>query len=252
MRLSQYIGDFQPEDQVKGFCRFSLIALICNRYSAVFNAISLFFSMPQKYKVYINDKVIIFRKKVKTLPVIERHLVCVEPPVHKIKEIISDFKKKKVKELIIYTEDPKEFFTIFSQDYKVVKAAGGVVRNSKDELLMIFRKGKWDLPKGKKDRGEKPRQTALREVSEETGIIDLSITKKLENTYHTYKEKKQLILKKTFWYEMYSKQENLTPQTEEEITEARWIKTSELADVLENTFLSVSRLISKYRKENRF
>jgi 8-oxo-dGTP pyrophosphatase MutT (NUDIX family) len=209
--------------------------------------------MTQKYKVYINDKVIIFRKSYTTLSVTENQLISVEPSSAILKEIISIFENNyKAKKLFIITSDPKNAFREFSMDYSMVIAAGGIVRNPQGDVLFIFRNGKWDLPKGKKDMGETPRQTALREVSEETGIKDLAITKKLENTYHTYKENKQLILKKTFWYEMLSHEENLTPQKEEEITEVRWVKTFEIAKVLENTFGSVSDLLSEYRKVNRF
>jgi ADP-ribose pyrophosphatase YjhB (NUDIX family) len=209
--------------------------------------------MPQKYKVYINDKVIIFRKSKTTFSVTENQLISVEPSPTKLKEIISDFNNNyDAKKLFIITTDLKNAFRLFSLNYTMVIAAGGVVRNPHGDVLCIFRNGKWDLPKGKQDPGEKPRQTALREVSEETGIKDLSVTKKLENSYHTYKEKKKLILKKTFWYEMSSNEENLSPQKEEGITEIRWVKTSEIDKIIENTFGSVSNLLAKYRKENRF
>jgi ADP-ribose pyrophosphatase YjhB (NUDIX family) len=209
--------------------------------------------MPQKYKVYINDKVIIFRKSHTTLSVTENQLISIEPSSAKLKEIISIFENNyKAKKLFIITSDPKNAFRKFSMNYSMVIAAGGLVRNPQGDVLFIFRNGKWDLPKGKKDMGETPRQTALREVSEETGIKELFITKKLENTYHTYKQKKQHILKKTFWYEMLSDDKNLSPQTEEGITEVRWIKTSELDEILENTFGSVSSLLTKYMRENRF
>ncbi|HLG03659.1 MAG TPA: NUDIX domain-containing protein, partial [Bacteroidia bacterium] len=84
----------------------------------------------------------------------------------------------------------------------LIEAAGGVVLNDNHELLLIFRKGKWDLPKGKMDAGETPQQAAMREVSEECGIGKLKIVRPLEPTFHTYLEKGKFILKKTWWYEM--------------------------------------------------
>ena len=192
---------------------------------------------------------IIFRKSNTTFSVTENQLISVEPSPTKIKEIISDFiNNHKTEKLFIITSDPKNAFRLFSLNYTLVIAAGGVVRNPQGDVLCIFRNGKWDLPKGKQDPGEKPRQTALREVSEETGIKDLCITKRLESTYHTYKEKEQHILKKTFWYEMSSNEENLNPQKEEGITEVRWVKTSEIDKIIENTYGSVSNLLSKCKK----
>jgi ADP-ribose pyrophosphatase YjhB (NUDIX family) len=209
--------------------------------------------MPQKYKVYIKDKVIIFRKSKTALSETENQMVYNEPSLDKLKEIVSKFeKKKKVDQLILQTTEPKTAFICFAKDYNPVIAAGGIVRNDAGEILMIFRKGKWDLPKGKRDKGEKPGQTAIREVMEETGISDIRITKKLDNTYHIYKERKQPVLKKTVWYEMYSNDKNLKPQIEEDISEVKWFKTTEIDFVLKNTFLSVFKLISKYRKGNHF
>jgi 8-oxo-dGTP pyrophosphatase MutT (NUDIX family) len=210
--------------------------------------------MTQKYKVYINDKVIIFRKSKITLLETENQKVYVEPSPLKLKAIISDFEKnKKAKKLYIVTSDPKTTFTLFALEYTIVFAAGGLVRNEKGELLLIFRNGRWDLPKGKSKKGEKPRQTAIREVMEETGISDLSIIKKLPSTYHTYSEKNKTILKKTYWFEMFSNNAGpFIPQTEEGITEVKWVATAEIEVPLNNTFLSVFNLISKYRKAIHF
>jgi 8-oxo-dGTP pyrophosphatase MutT (NUDIX family) len=210
--------------------------------------------MTQKYKVYINDKVIIFRKSKIASPITENQLVYIEPLQLKLKAIITDFEKnEKAKKLLIMTSDPKTTFTLFSLDYAIVYAAGGLVRNENGEILLIFRNGRWDFPKGKSKKGEKPRQTAIREVMEETGLSDLSITKKLPSTYHTYVEKNKNILKKTNWFEMFSKNsDSLKPQTEEGITEVKWIATTELDNALNNTFQSVFNLISNYRKENHF
>jgi len=51
---------------------------------------------------------------------------------------------------------------------------------------MIFRRGKWDLPKGKLDKGETLEQCAVREVREETGLKKIKLQSPLMTTYHTY------------------------------------------------------------------
>jgi 8-oxo-dGTP pyrophosphatase MutT (NUDIX family) len=208
--------------------------------------------MPQKYKVYINDKVIIFRKSKTTSSLTENQLVFIEPSPKKLKDIISEFEYSyKAKKLFIISSDPKTTFRFFALGYTMVIAAGGIVRNRKGDILFIFRNGKWDLPKGKADNKEKPRKTAIREVMEETGLTDVTITKKLPCTYHTYSENNTSILKKTNWYEMRTGNSIATkPQAEEGITEVRWVEPDEINDVLKNTYSSVFKLVSKYRKEN--
>src|SRR5215510_275068 len=100
---------------------------------------------------------------------------------------------------------------------KKIIAAGGLVVNDRDELLMIFRRGKWDLPKGKLDKGESLKDCAIREVEEETGLKNITLGPPLIITYHTYHEGARFILKESHWYKMsVSGQQNLVPQTEED------------------------------------
>src|SRR5436190_10418844 len=93
-------------------------------------------------------------------------------------------------------------FREFCARFTIVQAAGGLVKNNSDEYLFIFRRGKWDLPKGKADKNETPQQTALREVQEECGLNDLEIVSGLPATYHSYPEKQKNILKHTYWFLM--------------------------------------------------
>lgn len=131
-------------------------------------------------------------------------------------------------------------FEEFLQRCKIIEAAGGRVKNAKGELLMIFRNDKWDLPKGKLEKGEAPEVAAVREVEEECGIGKLKIIKPLPVTLHTYKHNEKFILKKTYWYEMSCADEKkLTPQKEEGITEVKWMNEKEVERALENTFHSI-------------
>lgn len=128
----------------------------------------------------------------------------------------------------------------FSCLFHVIDAAGGLVKNKKGEFLLIFRRGKWDLPKGKQEVGEKVEISALREVTEETGVSNLLLKNHLIDTYHTYKMGDSMILKKTHWFEMqYDGDEPLVPQQNEDIVEARWVDKEHLSLCLENTFNTI-------------
>jgi len=137
------------------------------------------------------------------------------------------------------------FKTIFSPSILEIDAAGGMITNDAEDLLMIFRKGKWDLPKGKHDPGESFLENAIRECKEECGIHDITFQSFLETSYHVYKQNDQWILKKTHWYALHSNDHQLTPQTEENITNIEWVKKNQMEDKLKNTYASVEYLIRK-------
>ncbi len=105
--------------------------------------------------------------------------------------------------------------------------------------LFIFRRGKWDLPKGKLDPGETIEEAAVREVQEECGIHHLQLGKKLCETFHIYYEKKKQYLKHSYWFAMQTEERKLAPQTEEDITDIRWIAKEDFALVKANTFPSI-------------
>ena len=113
-------------------------------------------------------------------------------------------------------------------------------------MLMIFRNGKWDLPKGKLEIDEDIKTCAMREVEEECGITGLSIIQKLIDTYHTYELKGEKILKQTFWFKMNTNFNSiLKPQTEEGITEVVWVDKKDIAEKLENSFANINELLQK-------
>ncbi len=139
----------------------------------------------------------------------------------------------------------KQVKTQLFSDYKKIRAAGGVVINNQEEILMILRRGVWDLPKGKIEAGEKKRMAALREVREETGVKKLSILKKLQKTYHTYNTSDSKIIKVTHWYLMMSDVNGkLVPQKSESIELAEWVNKNQIQKKLENTFSSIKEVIA--------
>ncbi|MCK5170601.1 MAG: NUDIX domain-containing protein [Bacteroidales bacterium] len=148
--------------------------------------------------------------------------------------------------LYIVYRDIDHAFKKYTKLYKLIEAAGGLVKADNDKILVIHRRGKWDLPKGKLEKNELPEIGAIREVEEECGIKNLEIINLLEITYHTYILNGKDILKRTFWYEMTHKgNQEPKPQTEEEITEAKWIKTDNLDEVINNTFSSIIEVLKK-------
>jgi len=139
----------------------------------------------------------------------------------------------------IITDNWKEFCS----DYTLIEAAGGLVYDSDNQLLMIFRNDKWDLPKGKLEVDENIEECAIREVKEECGVEELSIVKKLKSTYHTYKLNGRAILKRTYWFIMNSNNKSkLTPQLEEGITKVEWVSLSEVPSKLENSYGNIKEL----------
>lgn len=123
---------------------------------------------------------------------------------------------------------------------KVIEAGGGLVHTENGTVLLIYRNGKWDLPKGKLDEGEATDAAAVREVQEETGLEQLQLEAPLTVTYHTYYQDNVLILKESHWYLMKSpEQKEMVPQLEEGIEKCEWVKLDALAPYLENTHPSI-------------
>lgn len=133
-------------------------------------------------------------------------------------------KNRRVDAVMIYHDNLDGLWADFQSCFKVLEAAGGFVLNEHRQLLVFFRRGSWDLPKGKIDPGETPQEAAVREVQEETGLINLKLGDFLTDTYHTYELKGTRILKKTWWYWMDTADTQLIPQTEEDIEEICWVE----------------------------
>jgi 8-oxo-dGTP pyrophosphatase MutT (NUDIX family) len=167
---------------------------------------------------------------------------CTPEAIHKL---IYEIEKEEIKSGLVICEDFEQLYENFSRAFTVITAAGGVVENEKKQILLIFRRGKWDLPKGKLDEGESIEECAIREVCEETGLRKVVITEKLPDTYHTYQELGKNILKKSVWYKMTAESnQTLRPQLEEEITEIKWVPADELKYYLNNTYPSVRDVLN--------
>ena len=196
------------------------------------------------YKVFVNRLSIILTSDKKYLDHSRAFLLSSIT----IKEIV---KKLKVNdEIFLYHPNKKKLLKEFKKKLKTIVAAGGIVKNDENKILFIFRKGKWDLPKGKIEKNEKIDDGALREVVEETGVKKIKIDRFFDTTYHIIKTQKQYFLKETHWYKMKSNYKGkLKPQKSEGIRSVRWKKIKEAKEIKKKTFRNISIILTTYLKE---
>ena len=184
----------------------------------------------QKYKIYINGTPLFLTTAagVGELGVSPGKTTYITPYLGKKKMLkqYTDLLEKNagIKAAVIHASNLNELWADFQSCFNVLEAAGGAVWNEDNNLLVFYRRGSWDMPKGKIDPGETPEQAALREVCEETGLVHLTLGDFLTHTYHTYRQKGERILKKTWWYQMQTTDNQVVPQTEEDIEEIRWVE----------------------------
>ena len=128
-------------------------------------------------------------------------------------------------------------------------AAGGIVVNPNKEILWIFRRGFWDLPKGKLDPNETIEACALREVMEETGVSNLVLGDLIMTTTHLYHDKyvNTEVEKITYWYKMTTDQlQDGIPQTEEDIEAIAWVKKEDIAPYLAKTYDTIKQVMEAF------
>ena len=134
---------------------------------------------------------------------------------------------------------------------KKIMAGGGVVVNEKNQVLFIYRRKKWDLPKGKLDPGEDIKACAIREVMEETGIRNLTIGNLIIVTTHSYEENGMNMQKETHWFEMKAStvdNSTLTPQLEEDIEKIEWVSPENLEEYLSETYTSIQQVLNSWNR----
>lgn len=132
---------------------------------------------------------------------------------------------------------------------RIIQAGGGLVLNEQNELLFIFRRGSWDLPKGKVDSGETIEACALREVEEETGVGNLTLVDFVGITQHQYFDPylQEEVIKESHWYIMTVKGvPALIPQTEEDITDIKWVPLAEVNALIINAYASIKEIIGLF------
>lgn len=168
-----------------------------------------------------------------------------EESLNTILDLINSKVPISLKKLAISVVDYEDIKAFLKKKFRIVKAAGGLVRK-KDRFLLIYRQKKWDLPKGKEESGERSRETALREVEEECNV-KVKIGKKICTTWHTYTMNKHAMLKKTRWYRMDIVDDNkMKPSVEEDIEDVRWMNSKEVYHALENSYNSIRFVFEEY------
>jgi len=196
------------------------------------------------YVVFVNDKPIFVTSsqiKENKYPVFLLKDIVTEEIIHKLKD-------KRLKGINLYTPDLEIGWQEFLRTFKTVSAAGGLVLNAKKEILFIYRSHKWDLPKGRIEKGETIEETAIREVEEECGISNLKLIKPLLTTYHVYFQN-GMKLKETFWFVMTSEYTGkLTPQLEEGITEVVFKKEAAIKEALQNSYKNIELVYDTFLK----
>ena len=195
------------------------------------------------YKIYINQNVLVISQldnfSQEVLHNATNNSESAVLPISK-NEILNIIGQKN-----IICANPTSVFNQIKEQFSLINAAGGLVKNSQSEYLFIFRRGKWDLPKGKLDEGEDFETAAIREVQEECGISHIELGDLYHMSYHIYEENSDWVLKQTNWYLMISDDKNLIPQLAEGITQTAWLSTNQFEKVRENTYASIDEIISK-------
>ena len=195
------------------------------------------------YKVFVNRLIINLTSDKESLNDSKTYLLS----SISIKEII---KKLKIHdEVFLYYPNKKKLLKEFKEKLVTIKATGGIVTNKKNQILFIYRKGKWDLPKGKMEKNESKKESALREVIEETGVKKLKIINFFSTTFHLIKVKREYFLKETHWYTMKTKYDGkLKPQKSEGIISAKWKTFDEALEIKKKTFRNIAIILTKYLK----
>ncbi len=192
------------------------------------------------YKVFVNDKPIILTTIVEQETGFKNYLL----NTVNIGKVIKELNTTSLKEVRLIHKNKDKLLKKFLKKLPNVVAGGGKVYNDKGDILFIYRNDKWDLPKGKAEERESIEDTAIREVTEETGVSGLEIVKPLETTYHIFKRNGQHRIKVTYWFEMKSTfNGNLYPQIEEGITKVEWLNKKQTQEALENSYANIKLLI---------
>lgn len=194
------------------------------------------------YKVFVNDVPLILSTE-KDLG--ENYHS--EPIKHaRIKKIIRQIDSGELTHVNLYHWKEKKLLTTLKKKLPLVVAGGGMVHNDQGDILFIYRNGKWDLPKGKLEKGETVEECALREVCEETGVNDLTIESFIATTYHVFKRNGKFKLKETHWYNMRSNfTGELIPEPSEGIKKVRWKNLKKAQKALRKSYENIKILFSE-------
>lgn len=196
------------------------------------------------YKVFVNEKKLLISKNPENLEKVLNY------ESFTTLEIALDLlQNTSTSELNVYGEQIDEIWKEFKKLFRIIEAAGGIVNKPNGDTLFIRRLGKWDLPKGKMEKGESREESAIREIEEETNLQNVELKDFINTTYHIYIERNgDRVLKHTHWFEMFFDGEDTSkPQLEEGITEVAWKNTTQIEnEVFPNTFQNIKLIINEF------
>jgi ADP-ribose pyrophosphatase YjhB (NUDIX family) len=196
--------------------------------------------MEQKYKIFYRRHHFVFDQNTN----IEGVSLVIKHVDKELLKAVLTYLKECDNPRTIQVSEPNGFDN-FLACFKLIYAAGGAVYNTDEHLLLMKRKGVWDLPKGKLDKGESIVNAAVREVEEECNVFGIEVNHKIGLTYHIYFEKKWL-LKETHWYNMHSAEwQDAKPQVEEEIEEIKWVNRALLDLDNLDTYQNIKYVLEK-------
>ncbi|HVI47371.1 MAG TPA: NUDIX domain-containing protein [Chitinophaga sp.] len=205
--------------------------------------------MQKNITIYLNERPLIISENIETVSSnITGVKVYEYPDAEKIEKVLLKMEDGKREAAVFLTSDVKQLFKKVALHFNVLVAAGGLISNPEGEILMMFRRGKWDLPKGKQDPGEDLETCAVREVTEETGLYTINLAHKITETFHYYPMKNKKVLKHTHWYRMQFTGTELTiPQIEEDIQDIQWIKPVNVEKYLKYSYENIREV---FRADN--
>lgn len=190
------------------------------------------------YKVFYNDKAILLAEKAEDIP---RNYQ--EKPVRNQQELfvyLDGYFRIPASDVAIVGYNVSAMMADFTSYFKLITAAGGLVKSNDDKYLFIKRWGIWDLPKGKVEKNESLERAAIREVEEETNVVGLMVQKRLEDTFHIYRLDETMCLKQTAWFFMLTSGcQKLKPQMNEEITDVAWLDKEKSKRALSESYRSL-------------
>jgi 8-oxo-dGTP pyrophosphatase MutT (NUDIX family) len=157
-------------------------------------------------------------------------------------------KPQKLKSITFPIEDKNLIKKLLKTRYSYIKAAGGLVRKNGD-FLFIFRLKKWDLPKGKLEKGESIAACAVREVEEECSV-SVKIGPKIGSTWHCYPTKSGWCVKKSTWYLMECTDDSkMQPQYQEDIEDIVWVAPKSVQKYLDSSYGTIHDVFHKAQKK---
>lgn len=228
------------------------MALICKSFSAIdFSLLIIRQTYMKKAgkhnntyimeNIFIHEKPVIIcdniTEKIKSRISSEQLIQMHEPELKNIESLLHALEDNAIHGYVWQSHQPEAVFQKLMSHFEIWQAAGGLIINYQGQVLLMFRRGKWDLPKGKMEENETPERTARREVTEETGLHHIHIENKLTDTWHAYHQFGKDIMKQTHWYKMQFTGTELTvPQIEEDILDIQWIKPENISKYMKYSY----------------